>query len=85
MKTNVKAANTKPLVSLNVAVGELNMKIDGLNDSCLLTAIYLGLFRNDNELRFVGEAIIEGARIVAKRMQDHEPEFELKPPRKRKK
>lgn len=80
MRIIVKALRSKPDVSLNVAVGSLELKADDILDSALLTAMYRAMQGQDVDL---SDAITEGAKRVAKSWEDL-PEFVMQAPIRRK-
>lgn len=87
MKAQVKAIRSKPMVSLNVAVGTLNMQADDLVDAAMLVAIYHAIYRGDPVTKKVEKlrlAINAAAKEKLQAMYDHKPTFEMTEPRKKK-
>lgn len=80
MRTKLKAINSKPQVSLIVAVGGIELIADNLADSAMLTAIARGLTGKDVAL---WDQIAASAKEVAREWRDNGESFEMKPPRRK--
>ena len=82
MRTTVKALNSKPQVSLVVAVGRVEFVAESLADAAILTAIANGMLGLGNDVS-LWDQIAKSAKAVAKGWRDSKQSFEMKPPRRK--
>jgi len=86
MKVALKALRTKPQISLLTAIGSMELKAESLADACLLTAVASAFSNLAGDIPSKGllAEIVVCAHAVAKRINKHEPPFEMIIPKKRK-
>lgn len=87
MRISVKALRTKPPVSVNTAVGAIELKADSIADACLLTAIasaFTSMVGDEIPNKKLIEEIGKCAHEVGRRIVKHDPVFEMFQPKRRK-
>lgn len=80
MRIKLKAINSKPQVSLVIAVGRIELIADDLVDSAMLTAIARGLAGKGVAL---WDQIVASAKEVAREWRSGKESFEMKPPKRK--